>query len=380
MNQGGQARLEPGAGDSSHRGGRRCRRAAVIGGGINGVMTAWALRMRGWEVEVIERRAVMAGTSSASTKLLHGGIRYLERGDFRLVREALRERAWWISRAPHLCHPMKLVLPVRTTNRRSKWKLRLGLGLYDWLAGRHSLGNHRWIPREQVLEEAPDLRSEGLVGGFGFWDGQMDDQALGCWAADQAREAGVRIRENCEVHRICQSGEVLTETGRERHDVIINAAGPWARELLERSGIASRYHLDLVRGSHLVVARHCARGIIAEVPGETRVGFVLPWKSKTLVGTTEVRQASPDSPCCSKEEAVYLRGFFDSVMAKSLADSEVESTFSGVRPLIRGDADPTRASREYALEQRGRVLSIFGGKWTTARALGEHVAGAVRLD
>jgi glycerol-3-phosphate dehydrogenase len=351
----------------------RCR-VAVVGAGINGVMTAWSLRKRGCEVVVFERGEAMRETSSASTKLLHGGLRYLENGEFRLVREALSERAWWLAQAPHLCRPIEIILPVRTGIGRPRWKIGLGLRIYDLLAGHQGILPHRWMDREATLAAIPGLRKEGLRGAFSFWDGQMDDLALGCWAAQQARSAGVLLRERCEVQAVAADGSVRTPAGTETFDLVVNVAGPWAGELLARSGIPSSYRLDLVRGSHLVTSRPCERGILSEVAGERRIGCVLPWKGGTLVGTTEVRQADPNGARCSEEEERYIRAFHDSVLEDPLRDDELLGSFAGIRPLISGSADPGRATREYAIERRGSLVTVFGGKWTTARALGERVA------
>jgi glycerol-3-phosphate dehydrogenase len=157
-------------------------------------------------------------------------------------------------------------------------------------------------------------------------------------------------------------------------DVVVNVAGPWIDELLRRSGVRSAYQLDLVRGSHLVTSRPCRRGVLAEVPRERRIGFVLPWKGGTLVGTTEVRQDAADGSRCSEQEADYLRKFYGSVMVEPMRDSEIIGSFAGVRPLIRSSRDPSKASREYAIERSGRLINVFGGKWTTARALADRIA------
>lgn len=318
----------------------------------------------------------MSETSSASTKLLHGGLRYLEHGAFRLVREALAERAWWLRQAPHLCHPIELLLPVRSGIGRARWKVKAGLWLYEQLAGANKIRPHRWLSRDAALASMPDLCSDGLTGAFAFWDGQMDDLELGRWAANRALEAGAKIVEGCAVESVSTDGRIRTASGDSKYDLVFNVTGPWASKLLEQSGVPSRYHLDLVRGSHILTRRPCAQGVLAEIAGERRIGFVLPWKGGTLVGTTEVRQSSPDRAQCSMAEQEYIRAFHDSVLATPLREEEVAGTLSGVRPLIRSAKDPTRATREYAIERIGNLISVFGGKWTTARALGERVAGA----
>jgi len=165
----------------------------VVGGGINGVMSAWALARRGCQVTLFERGELMGETSSSSTKLLHGGIRYLETGQFALVREALRERRWWLDRAPHLAHPLRMLIPVYTRSRRGRWKVRCGLALYDLLAGVARLGPTSWLDPGEVRTKLPSLNPRGLRGAYAFFDAQMDDRALGLWAAQQAAQAGVEF-------------------------------------------------------------------------------------------------------------------------------------------------------------------------------------------
>lgn len=201
-------------------------RVAVIGGGINGIMTAWALQYAGCTVELFERGRLMSATSSASTKLLHGGLRYLENGEFRLVREALHERTWWIAQAPHLAHPLQLILPVYGWSRRSRYTMGLGLGLYGLLAGGHALGPSRWHSCEALLHLQPDLCADDLRGGFSFYDGQMDDHALGLWAAEQAIAAGVHVRENTPIDRITSDGGVMTPSGRQAFDQVAVGRAP----------------------------------------------------------------------------------------------------------------------------------------------------------
>ncbi len=349
-------------------------RLAVVGGGINGVMSAWALARAGHQVELFERGALMGETSGASTKLLHGGLRYLENGEFGLVRESLRERSWWVAQAPQLAKPLGLVLPVYRGRGRHPLILRLGLWLYDQLAGGRSFGRHRRLGRSEVLSLVPGLRPEDLEGGFLFYDVQMDDRALGLWAADQARAAGVAIHEGLAVERVEEDGGYWTGSRREA-DLVVNAAGPWCRRLLDDSRIQAGHGLDLVRGSHLVLDRPLRVGLFLQVPGETRICFALPWKGRTLLGTTELRQGLDEPILCSPEEERYLLDVHASAFHEPARPDEVVERFAGLRPLVdSGSLNPGRTTREYILEERGRVLSVFGGKWTTARVLGLRVA------
>ena len=165
-------------------------------------MAAWELAKAGHAVELIEKSSVMSATSSASTKLLHGGLRYLEHGKFSLVRESLRERAWWLEAAPGITQVIPILFPIFKDSPRSRWTIKLGMFLYDRLAGKYGVGKHRWMSCAELTEAMPNLKSDGLKGAYLFYDEQMDDHALGLWATEQAKAAGVTVREHTPVDRI----------------------------------------------------------------------------------------------------------------------------------------------------------------------------------
>lgn len=353
------------------------KRVAIVGGGINGLCTAWALSREGHPVELFERAELVGQTSRASTKLLHGGLRYLENGEFRLVREALRERQWWLATVPALTRPLQLLLPVYRTGSRSRWKLKIGLSLYDRLAGPGNLGRHQWHDVRTLATMAPDLNPRGLLGGFTFYDGQMDDHRLGLWVAEQAQKAGARLHCRQQVLGISADGGVTTAHRTEYFDVVVNAAGPWAEQLLQRSGIQPHHHLDLIRGSHLLLERKTSRGYLLETPQDRRPFFVLPYQGQTLLGTTEERQTLDDDVRCTDEESRYLTEAYNTYFRQPVRCREIVGRFAGVRPLIRSASNPQQTTREYAVERHGRIVTVFGGKWTTARALGVRVTAEV---
>lgn len=349
----------------------------IVGGGINGLCCALLLAGKGHRVSLYERNTLVSATSSASSKLLHGGLRYLENGEFRLVREALRERDAWIRRVPEHAWPVRLVLPIYRQARRSEWMIAAGLFLYDHLAGQSMLPKARKLSTQEIVRRDPLLSREGLLGGYEFSDAQMHDHELGLWVAEQARTMGVCMSEKTEILMVDTQGGLTTTCGRTvNHDWVINVAGPWAEQLLHRSGIETPYRLDPVRGSHIVLDSHCAQTYLLEVPHTRRIFFILPWKGKTLVGTTEVRQSLSEPIVCTVEEQEYLIEAYRHYFPHS--EPKIDFTFAGIRPLLQSAREPGRATREYEVHRVGRLVSVFGGKWTTAMALAEQVTQTIQ--
>ncbi len=345
----------------------------IIGGGINGLCCAWVLAQAGHKVDLYERDTLASQTSRASSKLLHGGLRYLEQYQFRLVREALKERDAWLQRVPELTKPLRLVLPIYQSSQRKRWMIGAGLFLYDYLAGKSILPPAQWLSADILLQRDPYLKADDLVGGYEFSDGQMDDYRLAMWVADQARLAGAKLHEHMEVSAIDTQGHVHVADSHYSYDRVINISGPWTGTLLEQSGIPSPYRLDIVRGSHLVLERECPQAYLLEVPDEPRIFFVLPWQGKTLIGTTEVRQQPAELVECSAAEREYLLAAYNYYTTAPIGTASISSDFAGIRPLLYSTADPGKASREYALDRQRQLLNVFGGKWTTSLALAHKV-------
>ena len=358
-------------------------RVAVIGGGINGAGIAWELARKDYEVTLFDKGRCGAQTSSKTTKMIHGGIRYLENLHVRLVRESLHERAWLLEHLPGLVKPMEIILPVYGDSPRSRLTLRAGLILYDVLAGRRNIARHRRLTVDEILAAVP-LRSRGLRGGFSFWDAQVDDFALVRTVIASAVRDGAVIREKTPVTALEHRADrwvVRTAVGDESsHDFVINAAGPWMNELLAGNAIPSRYHLSLVRGSHLVLKERVSEvGMLLQSIKDRRVFFVLPWKGTTLVGTTEVIHRAPlDGVRPSEEEIDYLVERFNHYMKSPIGRHDVAATFAGVRPLVGRATNPSAIAREYRVVRRGNMINVFGGKMTTFRALARKVG--MRVD
>ncbi len=354
-------------------------RIAVIGGGINGLASAWQLALSGHHVELFERQALMQATSAASSKLLHGGLRYLEQGELRLVHEALQERRWWIKKAPHLTRRLPILYPIYQEGRRPRWQLKIGLWLYDFLSARKGIGRHRWLTAEQTLRCSPELKASGLCGAYLFFDGQMQDQQLGLWVAAQAEKQGVMIHPYCTVQAVSATAALLLQGESEwrQFDRLVNVAGPWSNQLLEQSGLPVTQSLDLVRGSHLLLPPVGRYGHMLEVPGEKRIVFVLPYQGQTLLGTTEVRQTLAEPIECSAAERDYLLNIYNHYFQTARSRQHIIREFAGVRPLLGGSDQASTASREYSMHWQQQLLTVTGGKWTTARALARQVVAQV---
>jgi glycerol-3-phosphate dehydrogenase len=354
---------------------------AVIGAGINGAGVAWELARRGYAVSLFERDQAGSGTSSKSSKLIHGGLRYLEHGHLRLVRESLRERRFLLERFPDLVKPIELIFPVYEGDRRAAVVIGMGLTLYDRIAGNSTLPRHRKLSRDEAAARSR-LRSDGLRAAFSYYDATVDDRLLVERVVEEARLSGATVETQRAVASIALHDDrvdvAFIEGGVQSFDVVVNATGPWASQLLQRSGIASAYSLSLVRGSHLVVDRPARdHGIYVQSRADARFIFVLPWKGKTLIGTTEVAQGEPEPVAASDEEIVYLLERYNDAFTDCITRNEVVATFAGLRALVGKSGDLSALSRESVIEATGRVVSVFGGKLTTFMALARRVSTVV---
>jgi glycerol-3-phosphate dehydrogenase len=357
-------------------------RVAVIGGGINGAGIAWELSRRDYDVAIFDKGSFGAQTSSATTKMIHGGLRYLEGLHLGLVREALRDRKRLLDQLPDLVKPIEILLPVYADSPRSRPEIKIGLVLYDLLAGRKNLHHHRFVTAKDLIDRAP-LDRRGLRGGFSYWDAQVDDANLVRTVIASAVRDGAIAHEHTRVEALRPDGDgwiVRTAAGEEQFDVVINAAGPWMNELLDANAITARYRLALVRGSHLVLRHRVSEyGVLLQSVDDQRVFFVLPWKGTTLVGTTEVVQREPlDDVHASAEEIDYLLTRFNRYFTTKIAAADIASTFAGVRPLVGRASNPSAIGREYRVIRRGNLINVFGGKMTTFMSLADRVA--MRVD
>jgi glycerol-3-phosphate dehydrogenase len=361
---------------------------AIIGGGINGAGIARDAAGRGLRVLLVERNDLASGTSSASTKLIHGGLRYLEHGALRLVREALAEREVLLTIAPHLVRPLRFVLPA-VPGPRSPLLLRLGLFLYDWLGGRRILPPTSTLDLTHHVVGAPLMRK--FRRGFEFSDCSVDDARLVVLNALDAAERGAEIRtrtrlaraEREEVWRLILNAQGEREVTTAR--VLVNAAGPWAGIVAETLlGLAGKQPLRLVKGSHIVVPRLFDHGCgyLFQNP-DRRIVFALPFAGDyTLIGTTDQDFTGDlDAVAPSAEELLYLCRSVSDFLRERVGPDQVVWAFSGVRSLYDdGAGKPEDVTRDYVLVfderyRRAPLLTVYGGKITTYRRLAEEALG-----
>jgi glycerol-3-phosphate dehydrogenase len=360
---------------------------AVIGGGINGAGIARDAAGRGLKVLLCEKDDFAEGTSSRSGKLVHGGLRYLEYYEFRLVREALIEREVLLASAPHIIWPMRFVLP-HSPGQRPAWLVRTGLFLYDHLGGRKQLPPSRGLDLSRAPEGAP-LRPE-FRRGFEYSDCWVDDARLVVLNLVDASRKGARILPRTRaVSARREDGKWLIEMhGQDgcaylvRAHALVNAAGPWVQEVVQRvAGLNSAHHVRLVKGSHVVVPKFWSGPHAYLLQNDDRrVIFVNPYEDNlALIGTTDIAYGGrAEDVSIDESEISYLLGVLGRYFRTAPQHGDIVHAFSGVRPLYDDNAhNPSAVTRDYEFEINGTpgvppLLSIFGGKITTYRKLAEH--------
>ncbi|TMQ47124.1 MAG: glycerol-3-phosphate dehydrogenase/oxidase [Candidatus Eisenbacteria bacterium] len=361
----------------------------VVGGGIQGAAVARDAAMRGLRVLLLERGDLASGTSSRSSKLIHGGIRYLETGQFGLVREALRERAILLRLASEFVRPLPFLIPHYRREGRPRFLVRAGLALYAALAGHHALARHRTLDATEARALEPELRPEGLLGASLYWDAQMDDALLCVSVAVDAERAGATIRTYAAVVGL----EVRGSSWRARfHDVdsgeerieearcVVNAAGPWAEAIRGLVRAAPGVGLRRTRGTHVVVPSLTReKALLLTAHRDGRAFFVLPWGEHSLIGTTDVDDSTPPERVAPDAGDVrYLLEEAARALPRLRGDARPLRAFAGLRSLAQGSAiRPWANSREHRIVEEGTMLTLIGGKYTTHRSLAERVVDRV---
>src|SRR5690606_16081639 len=371
----------------------------IIGGGITGAGVARDAALRGLQVTLVERDDIACGTSSRSSRLVHGGVRYLEHGHLRLVFESSRERRILLTTAPHLVRPLSFTWPVYRGTRLPRWKVGAGLALYDALSLFRNVGRHQRLNSTGVLEREAALESNALLGGFAYWDASTDDSRLTLATAVDAAVCGADIRTHTEVLELLRDGSRIvgarvanTLTGEEselRARLVVSTVGPWTDELLGRDPGAVREQQTVrgTKGVHIMLPREAAgnAGALTLIaPADGRVTFALPAGDFSLIGTTDTpTDEHPATVRASQADVAYLlnvvRHFFP---GRDTSERDVVSSWAGIRPLaVAGYSDgPSSASREHSIVMHpSGMLVVTGGKLTTYRSMAAEVVDRAGL-
>ena len=366
----------------------------VIGGGVTGAGAALDAATRGLSVALVEARDLASGTSSRSSKLFHGGLRYLEQMNFGLVREALRERELMLETiAPHLVKPVSFLYPLKHRGWERPY-VGAGLMLYDRMAGRRTVPRHRHLTRTGARALAPALRSDALVGGVLYHDAQADDARHTLTVARTAAHYGALVRTSTQVTTLIKdAGRVVgarvldVENGAEvdvRARAVINCTGVWTDDIQRLTGSRGRFNVRASKGIHLVVPRdriNCETGLILRTT--TSVLFVIPWHRHWLIGTTDTDwKLDKVHPAASSSDIDYLLGQLNEVLTTPLSREDVTGVYAGLRPLLAGDSESTsQLSREHAVARPlPGMVSIAGGKYTTYRVMAADAVDAIAED
>lgn len=362
----------------------------VIGGGITGAGIARDAAMRGISTALVDKSDFGSGTSSVSSRLVHGGLRYLEHRHWRLVFEASHERRTLLRIAPHLVWPRSFIFPIHEGCRVNRWTLAAGLWLYDLLAAFRNVRRHQMLGKRGIRRAEPLIRERGLQGGARYYDAQCDDARLTLANVRDAHRHGAKVINYAAVERLELADGVVRgahivdlvsgEESSIRAHVVVNATGPWTDQI---AGIDPPTTLHTTKGSHVLVPRsrvgnHEAVTMISPIDG--RVLFAVPWGDFTYLGTTETEMnGSLDEVRATAEDVVYLLRTANAFFPEArLTPADVVATWAGVRPLLKAGDDPNKASREHRIwaDERG-LLTIAGGKLTTYRRMAAQVADQV---
>lgn len=357
----------------------------VVGGGINGAAIAYLAAENGLSVAMIDKGDFASGTSSKSSKLLHGGIRYLENLEFDLVAEALKERYIQYKNAPHLIKPMPFIIPIYEGDPRSAWTVNAGVSLYEFLSGSKKMGERQKFSAQELLEKEPALNPQGLKGGVLYYDAQMDDARLCLENVLMADLRGAKIanyvealslvKENKKAVGIVAKDFLNGQIFEIRAKRVICALGPWTEKLFKEDRKYSKHHVRMTKGVHLVYKEALTQhAVVIQTKSDRRIFFVIPWMGHTLIGTTDTDyHGSLDRVVCEAEDTQYLINETKRIFPNSNIDPKnVITTFAGLRPLVHAEGHPSKVSRKHQIETvASGVTYVMGGKYTTYRKIAE---------
>jgi len=369
----------------------------VIGGGATGAGIALDATLRGLKVILIDKSDFAGQTSSKSTKLIHGGVRYLEQAvkkldweQYKMVRKSLRERETLLKNAPHLSRPLALITPC--FNFFEGIYYTIGMKMYEWISGSQSIAKSQWLSKKETLDLIPELKSKRLSSGVLYYDGQLDD-ARYCLAIVQSAEANgavvlnhlqaLKFNKNEDNGRLKSLNTKDLISGNDysiNAKVFVNATGPFADSIRQMANSKLRPRIKVSRGAHVVLSREVMKGetaILVPKTDDGRVIFMIPWQDQVLIGTTDEADELSENPTLEDYEKTYLLEYVNRYFEKTVMPDQIKSGFAGLRPLLQAQLQSAMNSdtkslvrdHEVEIDRRSKLVSIMGGKWTTYRLM-----------
>ena len=358
----------------------------ILGAGINGVAIAKALNSTGKKVLVLEKEHIAAGASSNSSRLIHGGLRYLETYEFSLIKEALQDQKYLLDTYPELVKLRPFYLPIYKNARRPAWMIHIGLWMYSFFA-QHGEKALR-VSKDLFLKEFKNIKETDLRAVFKYFDGKTDDKALTQKIAQEAQENGASILEKVRIEKLYIDNTLIrleTNEGMFETNLLINATGAWVDEINKKFDLPSSYTIEKLSGIHLVIDRVLVPEPLILETSTRRIFFIIPECETTIIGTTERSEnVMIDEIQINEEDIAYLLKESNNYLKIPLSHEDIKEVYIGTRPIIKSQKDPSQMSREYKLDLhkigKNGVLNVYGGKLTTFPSLARKTAKLLEDD
>ena len=345
----------------------------IVGGGITGLISAYFLSQEGYKVDLYEKKTLLSETSSKTTKLIHGGIRYLENLQFHEVKNGINDRKWWLENFPDETKLQEIIILSKKKLSPEIFKFFFGIKIYETFAGRSNIKTGRLYKHDDLL--SLDIKNN-IAAGISFYDGLMQE-SVGQEIIKRCKSNGVNFFENNEIKSIRSEGRIEEK----QYKKIIIATGPWVSSFLEQNKIDTNKTIDYIKGSHLIINRKIKKGFMFKDQKKQRYIFALPYQGNLLLGTTEQRVSSPEDNHVLDSEVNYLLESINIYIDRPINKDEIIESYSGVRPLIKSKAqDFHSSSRDFYIQKDHNLLSLFGGKWTTAPSIARNIVRIVNNE
>ena len=345
----------------------------IVGGGITGLISAYFLSLEVYKVDLYEKKTLLSETSSKTTKLIHGGIRYLENLQFDEVKNGINDRKWWLENFPDETNLQEIIILSKRKFSPEIFKFFVGIKVYETFAGRSNIKTGRLYKKDDLLSFK---LKNNIASGISFYDGLMQE-SMGQEIIKRCKSNGVNFYENNEIKSIRSEGYIEEK----KYKRIIIATGPWISLFLKQNKIDTNKTIDYIKGSHLIINRKIKKCFMFRDQKKHRYIFALPYQGNLLLGTTEQRVSTPEDKQVLDSEVNYLLESINIYIHKPINKDEIIESYAGVRPLIKSKAqDFHSSSRDFYIQKDKNLLSLFGGKWTTAPSIARKIVRIVNNE